>query len=468
MTYDFIEIGTSDFDTLIQSSKDERGISIDPLKIYLNNLPDKENVIKVNCAIGEKNEIVDVFYLDPDDIKNYNLPDCLRGCNSIKNPHPSTEKELEDKDLMHLYRKEQCECINWDTLVERYDVKKVNYLKIDTEGHDCYILNNILESKCQILPNKITFENNVLSPTFLVEAILEKLKKKGYREIERGDYDITVKKHMKIDKIIFACDDNQNYMDFWKINSEICSKKLGITPVLFHITNEESDFYPDEYGIIKKVKALPEFTDSNGTIYSHPTSFQAQIFRMYGTKYFPDEVCLTNDIDMILFNLEYLNMGIKEADEDDIVILGSDAYDPIRKECVGVYAGKRYPICYVAGKGKTFSKIINSDCNFYEYCQRLASLNLGWDCDEMYFGKMIDEVQDIRVHKVKRGISSTFLCNRRIEKHHFTRDGSFWRIDLTGYIALENFIDCHLPKPYLEYKDQIDNIINQILSKNET
>jgi hypothetical protein len=33
MRYDFIEIGTSDFDTLLQESTDELGLSIEPLKI---------------------------------------------------------------------------------------------------------------------------------------------------------------------------------------------------------------------------------------------------------------------------------------------------------------------------------------------------------------------------------------------------------------------------------------------------
>ena len=35
--YDFIEIGTSDFDTLIETSNDNTvGISIEPIKYYIN------------------------------------------------------------------------------------------------------------------------------------------------------------------------------------------------------------------------------------------------------------------------------------------------------------------------------------------------------------------------------------------------------------------------------------------------
>jgi FkbM family methyltransferase len=464
MIYDFIEIGTSDFDTLIQNSTNEKGISVDPLKIYLDNLPERENVIKVNCAVGERNETVDVYYIDPKDIDANNLPSWLRGCNSIKNPHPSAEKELKDLGLLHLYKKEECECIDWDTLVKRYEVKKVKYLKIDTEGHDSYIINNILNSKCQILPDEITFENNILTPSFLTESILEKLKKNGYMEVSRGDFDITVKKHMKIDKIIFACNDNHEYLDFWKINSEICSKKLGITPVLFHITDEDSDFYSDEYGIVKKIKALPDVAHSEGITYYHGTGYQAQIFRMYGAKYFPDEVCLTSDIDMLLFNKDYLLQCLQNADSDDLVIMGSDGYDPSRKECIGVYSGQRYPICYVASKGKNFSRILETDCSFEEYCQRLALLNLHWDTDEMYFGRMVDrESHGVKVHKIKRGVSSNFFCNRRIEKHYFSGENYTWGLDLTGQIEIKNFIDCHCARPYSAHKEKIDNLVNQIL-----
>ena len=43
MIYDFIEIGTCDCDTLIQECNNTTyGISIEPLKFYLDMLPKKE------------------------------------------------------------------------------------------------------------------------------------------------------------------------------------------------------------------------------------------------------------------------------------------------------------------------------------------------------------------------------------------------------------------------------------------
>ena len=46
MHYDFIEVGTSDFRTLIQTcGPNEIGLSIEPIKMYLDNLQTTINII---------------------------------------------------------------------------------------------------------------------------------------------------------------------------------------------------------------------------------------------------------------------------------------------------------------------------------------------------------------------------------------------------------------------------------------
>ena len=61
---------------------------------------------------------------------------------------------------------------------------------------------------------------------------------------------------MKIDKVIFSVDDNPLYEGFWEIQSKICSEILGITPVLFKITDNDTDFYEDKYGLIKHINKI--------------------------------------------------------------------------------------------------------------------------------------------------------------------------------------------------------------------
>ena len=50
--YNYIEIGTSDFDTEIQKDNNNHGISIEPIKYYYDKLPIKENSTKLNIAIS--------------------------------------------------------------------------------------------------------------------------------------------------------------------------------------------------------------------------------------------------------------------------------------------------------------------------------------------------------------------------------------------------------------------------------
>lgn len=69
INYDFIEIGTSDYDTEIEKCDlNTYGISVEPMKIYLDKLPDKPNVIKVNKAISNIRGEGYMSYLKPEDI----------------------------------------------------------------------------------------------------------------------------------------------------------------------------------------------------------------------------------------------------------------------------------------------------------------------------------------------------------------------------------------------------------------
>ena len=87
--YDFIEIGTSDFDTLIEKATDEmKGISIDPLQHFLDRLPNPKNCTKVCAAILDERGEIDLHYIKDEDIVKYNLPYFVRGSASLGRRHP--------------------------------------------------------------------------------------------------------------------------------------------------------------------------------------------------------------------------------------------------------------------------------------------------------------------------------------------------------------------------------------------
>ena len=174
---------------------------------------------------------------------------------------------------------------------------------------------------------------------------------------------------MRVDKVIMAVDDNRNYLDCWPIVSEFWKERIGITPILLHISDAESDFLPTKYGFIKKIRRHDRIS----------TALQSQIVRLYGPSFFPDEVCMMSDVDMVPLKKSYFTDDVSQFDRDSFVVLAPP------------YAFKTYPMCYSAALGSTYAKILRLDCSYEEFTERLAMLNWGWTTDEKYLSKCIKE-----------------------------------------------------------------------------
>ena len=186
--YDFIEIGTSNFDTLIQSADDNtKGISVDAVKYYIDNLPDKLNCKKLNVGISNINSTLDVYYIPENTIKENNLQEWFKGCNCLNNYHPLHISH----NVSHLCKIDKVNVITTYELFYINKVRNVKHLKIDTEGHDTIILKSLFfyikGLPIVFYPNKITFETNehsvyldVNEIIFLYCSIGYKLKSRGY------------------------------------------------------------------------------------------------------------------------------------------------------------------------------------------------------------------------------------------------------------------------------------------------
>ena len=143
--YDFIEIGTSDFDTLIESSDDNMvGLSIEPIKYYLDRLPNKKNVKKIQLAVSDVDGDIDIYYIPDEKIKEHDLKWWIRGSNSVNRPHPFAIKELGEELYNSIVKIDKVPTVSWKTLVQNEEVGSIGYLKIDTEGHDWVILQNVI------------------------------------------------------------------------------------------------------------------------------------------------------------------------------------------------------------------------------------------------------------------------------------------------------------------------------------
>jgi hypothetical protein len=239
---------------------------------------------------------------------------------------------------------------------------------------------------------------------------------------------------MKIDYIIVSTNDNNLYKDFWPVVKKLWYELIGIKPILVEIcdTNEIVD-YGDH--IIHKIKKIEDID----------TGFQSQIARMYVTKFYQNSVCLTSDIDMLPLCKNYFVNDIEDIDNDNLVIFSSDAYQGV----------VRYPICYNASKGKVFNDIMKFEDTFEEYCIKLNDMGLGWDTDELYFGKMVNlyENQSI-ITKLNRGWEYG-RAKKRIDRVYWTYD--------ENELKSQNYVDSHSLRPYSRYKNEIDKLINFLI-----
>ena len=236
---------------------------------------------------------------------------------------------------------------------------------------------------------------------------------------------------MKIDFCIMSCDDNPLYLDFWPIVSKIWKLKFNITPVLIYIGNNS---IISEYG--KVITCSP--------LYNLPIYLQSLWARYYFTSSFPDSTCIISDIDMIPISHYYFQNQLEALPNESYVHL----YPTPERNMI--------PSCYHISKGSIFKKYLNLSSTFeesinqvMEFSRELYNKNgTYWYADEIYATHCLNK-KDV-----------TFLER----SSHSRLDRNSWNYT-NEEIKHHKYIDCHCIRPYSEYKESIDNLVNLLLTK---
>lgn len=186
--FDFVEIGTSDYETLIETaSNTSRGLSVEPLQLYIDRLPNRPHVSKVTAAIvddsgGDKD--IAVYWVDPEDIDKHHMFPQARGCNSVGAPH-AIHRDLMASGQGDLVMTARVPLLSIQELFSRYGVRSVDYLKVDTEGYDTRILSGLMrhcdaQQRPSCWPRTIHFESNWITPKADRVRTVAELKSRGY------------------------------------------------------------------------------------------------------------------------------------------------------------------------------------------------------------------------------------------------------------------------------------------------
>ena len=129
----FIEIGSCDFGTLnhFPSKGGWNGVIVDPIKKYLDNIEKSDNVRYVNSAISDDRGAKKMYVFN-DDIVNSD-----RDFAGMSTMYP-TDSNMKYMDEVMV------NSITYKDLLESNNIERVDYLKIDTEGHDMNILKTVI------------------------------------------------------------------------------------------------------------------------------------------------------------------------------------------------------------------------------------------------------------------------------------------------------------------------------------
>ena len=156
---DYLEIGTSIFKTfaeLFSENKDVKGLSIEivpHLYEILKNKFQSENKLFLNYGLGKKDKFnKEFFYVDSkkmvSDFKEKTFPIGLNGIASFEKQYVIDNLKVLSrlKDVEKYILVGNIDMLTYKTLIKRHNIKSINFLKIDIEGFDKYVVNDLLES----------------------------------------------------------------------------------------------------------------------------------------------------------------------------------------------------------------------------------------------------------------------------------------------------------------------------------
>ena len=172
---------------------------IEPVKYNFDQLKNRfknyKNIIFENIAIGEKNELIDFFYILESSVTKLKKH-WASGIGSFSKDHILKHRtkrfQVTEDDIKSI----KIKAVTFDNVIEKHKIERINKLIIDTEGFDYKIIKSINFKK--ILINEIMFEKKHLAGTFQIDDKLDEIKnfflKENYKIFDISEENILAKK----------------------------------------------------------------------------------------------------------------------------------------------------------------------------------------------------------------------------------------------------------------------------------
>lgn len=157
-------------DSLFYRLKNMKGFNIlfvEPVPFQLLKLVENTRQLSGNvyyecCAVSDVKEDVVISYVNEKDLVHYDS--YIDGCSCVMEDGQPLNRFM--RDVKEEHRTYQLvRTMTFDDLMEKYDIRQLDYLQIDTEGYDQRIVNSIDFNKYGI--KEVKFERHYLDDDFI-------------------------------------------------------------------------------------------------------------------------------------------------------------------------------------------------------------------------------------------------------------------------------------------------------------
>lgn len=170
-------------------------------KNYTDKFPDSNNIIFINKAVSSETGTLDLTI--PSEKNDFNkLPWYASQLGSVRDNHISGHLAQFIDIPKVITEKLTVPAITIDDIVKEHNIKEIDLLHTDTEGHDYDIIMNY---SFIVKPKKIMFEHKHMDGFFQhgekYEKLVSILEKKGYKIVEKGEEDTVMELWLTLDLI---------------------------------------------------------------------------------------------------------------------------------------------------------------------------------------------------------------------------------------------------------------------------
>lgn len=254
---------------------------------------------------------------------------------------------------------------------------------------------------------------------------------------------------MKIDKILFTCNENAEYIDFWNSISKHYNRH-GFNCKLFFLGDKSKYQISDQYGEVEQIQPVSNV----------PTRIQALWGKFYFTSTEPNTNWLIGDIDLYQINFKFFDTFNYIPSNCGYAHIHEHGYGPWR---AGVHDLPGY---YHLAKGSTFTELFNLHETFEQQVLMIKDSRKygigfngkGWTMEGV----------DWEYQCCEENLSSEIIRKHEKELNFFGRTMGGYRLDrqnihgninkITSDIKSGAVFDMHCPRPYNTHKDRIELI----------